>query len=1015
MAMIHKHYRYLILIMSLFGSSFTHLTAIILLPGNSNNANESFTFNIGAHAFYTPTALFYISSKDQGAQDYALSFAARNNRTRELRFFPMAPSKIILNLLKNENGQYQEVDNPLYDAQIALLTTYASGVLATKTQALNQVYLLENFTASPVFLTSSPIFNDSNGIPTPFIISLETQTAQAIGSISDKDTAQGFFAAVTNANGLFNGNGSGIAYAYLQDERSQQTQAMINRSIIISDAQADPNSVILNREISTNTNSINTDSSTSETESAGLVETPSNDDSLVDEGAISQDDESVTRAINLENNDGNRARAIELNEPTLAIGADLLDIGSNVKMRWDGLLQKLYVGLNVQAGQAARGVLVASQNNGVINFQSIAPDAVFTSSNSLVGTNIPGETVAINNITTLQTTTYLTYLIVLNGTHDVYAMPLVQAPESEDGRHGTLANVNSIPVLDASPEPFYRFQGRRFIIPAVTADDVFTTQSLPAQVGGGSAPAAVIEMKAFKDAVFIATQEVGINGEAPGIFYSQALFDDVARIKGWTPWQRTGVVSGPLAGFNFGSMTGDFYTIPFVNGATHSGYVTSWGLKSNPLESFVHAQFPKKISGVQGMIDFPVTTTGFSEVIGSRIAVTALTGYKKVMLLQTGADQNNVFSSNDYNYAENVFENTHGSLENFTAGVAAVSLAGGALSTLKAIVSAEYVSDGSNSWWVVGGSGGIAVLARTDGTGVDQTSGLQAGFAGLTSDMRFINIASDAFVRKLISFGNELFVLTASSLEKITLTVDGIANNNCQRTLLASVPFFTDGSASFADVAISGPLALLATSIGLFRSGNSVDIQTAISESTVHWVPVELNEVAGSFETAEKKAIGPITQLLAISPTGNAKEWYTNDRALGGNMYVLNGEVAFHQAQVYRLNFNDGTVTDTSVVPFPDYFVLPRKSFFVSLTDYRNGIQTDGSVFMVGRSAYLGNSPFVSVLSNALRSNQINGGGVRSTQVVLRENAYKSLGRIIRLSALGAWAVNGDFGIRLHN
>lgn len=1010
--MIHKHYRYLILIMSLFGSSFTKLTAVILLPGNSNNAAESFNFNIGAHSFYTPTALFYVSSKDQGAQDYALSFAARNNRTRELRFFPMAPSKLIFNLSRDAEGQYQEVDNPLYNSQIQLLTTYASGVLTTKMDALNQVYLLENFTASPVFLTVSPLFNDSNGQPAASILALETQTAQAIGSISDKDQAQGFFAAVTNAAGTFDGNGSGIAYAYLQDERSQQNQSLLNRSIIIANAQADPNTVIINREITTNTNPKTSENSENNQSLAAEKQATQVDAELPEEN---NEDAQITRAINLENNDGNRARAIELNEETLAIGADLLSIGNVVSMKWDGLLQKLYVGLTVQAGQAARGLLMASQNNGVINFQRIAPDAVFTTNNSPLATTIPGSIVAIPKVTTLQTTTYLTYLVVLNGTSNIYAMPLVQAPDAEDGSHGTLANVTSIPVLDASPEPFYRFQGRRFIIPAMTPADVFTTQSIQAQVGGGASPAPVIEMHAFKDAVFIATQEVGVNGEAPGIFYSQALFDDFGRIKAWTDWQRTGVTSGALAGFNFGNMTGDFYTIPLVNGATHSGYVTSWGLKSNPIESFVHAQFPKKISGVQGLLDFPCNTVGFSETIGTRIAVAALTGYKKIMLLQAGADQNNVFSSQPSNYAESLYESGNGTLENFVPGVSAVSISGGELSKLKAIVAAEYVAGNTDGWWVVGGSGGLAVLARADGTGIGLPAGLQAGFAGLENDMRFIQISSDTFVRKLLSFGNELFVLSASRLERITLTAEGIANNSCPRTVLADIASFTQNLGSFSDMAVSGPLALVASSVGIFRSGNRIDVQTVTDQNAVNWTPVELNEVAGSFATPERKAIGPITQLLAISPTGNPKEWYTNNRGIAGNMYVLNGEVAYHQAQVYRLNFNDGVVGDASVLPFPDYFVLPNKSFFVSLTDYRNGIQTDGAVFMVGRSAYLGNSPFISVLSNGLRSNQINGGGVRSTQVVLRENSYKSMGKIIRLNALGGWAVNGDFGIRLHN
>lgn len=1018
-AMLYKRYRSLILIISFLVSHSRSINTNLLLPGNSApDTHQSFTFNIGPYAFYTASALFYIGSKDTGAEDYALSFAAarRENGKVELRFFPMAPSKAIVNLSRGEDNRLVAVDNPLYNAQINLLTTFGSSVLTTKQGALNQVYLIENIAQKleNLHVYSSPVFNDSNGQPTAQIIGLETHTAPAIGTQSDADTQLGFFAAVTNPEGTFDGNGSGISYGYVQDERDNRGN-IVKRNIVVADAQQQLGSVIINRSVTPDFDSTVSGENSNSSEninSENQISSSNSSNSVSPEQPINEDQEQPQQVVS---NEGNRAKALTLSEPTLAIQGNLTAMGTNISMQWDGLLQRLYAGLTVQSGSIANALLMAFEHNGVIGFVPIAPAGVFSANNSILGTNVPGETVALNEVTTIQTSTYLSYLVVVRGGQNVYAMPLVQNPAAADGSHGQLANVNILPYNEYSPPPYLRFQGRRFIEPARVAGDVYTTQSSAAQVGGGPAPAPIVKMHAFKDAVYIATQAVGTNSEAPGIFWSQALFDDAARIKGWTAWQRTGVASGALAGFSFGNKTGDFYTIDWINGQTHSGYVTTWSGEEN-LETFVAENFEKNKARVQGLVDFPRQTAGFDQTIGSRVSVAGLTGYKKMMLIQTGLDKNGVFSSQSANsqYSENFFQSSNGTLENFSPGVLSVAVSGGALDELKNIVAIELVNDpvSGQSWWVVGGNGGIAVLARQDGTGITST-GLQEGFEGLSSDMAFIKIASPCNVRKLLSFGNELFALTPYSLERITISADGIRSGNNPSAVVALADLI-DPYTNFADMAISGPLALLATGVGLYRSGNNVNIQVVSNNTDAHWTKVSLNELSGTL-IENRPNVGPITQLLPISPTGMEKEWFTNARGIGGNIYVLNGNVSYQQAQVYRININYGVVSNSTVIPFPDFFVGDLRSFYVDLTDYRNGIQTDGGVFMVGRSAYLEEWPFISVLSPALRSSQINGGGVRSTQVMLREYKYYSLGRIIRLSALGGWAVGGDFGIRLHN
>ncbi|MBA2307634.1 hypothetical protein H0W26_05895, partial [Candidatus Dependentiae bacterium] len=203
---------------------------------------------------------------------------------------------------------------------------------------------------------------------------------------------------------------------------------------------------------------------------------------------------------------------------------------------------------------------------------------------------------------------------------------------------------------------------------------------------------------------------------------------------------------------------------------------------------------------------------------------------------------------------------------------------------------------------------------------------------------------------------------------------------------------------------ISGPLAILATSFGLIRSGNFIDIQTVPQEATVRWTPVELPESVGSLQEA-----GPINRLFAVTPTGDER-----DCAYGGTLWALNAYVGLNQALIYRLvvSLDRGVVTDKTVRIYPDYFFSDKKSFFVNNGEYRNYLVTDGSLIALSRSAFGGQKPLLELLPPRLKSGEINGARARTSLVTVPDPAF-SMGKLLRNSASGAWMVIGDFGVRI--
>ena len=951
--MIIKWHLYRFLLVSL-SIGYSSMHGVEVISGNVDSETSSFNFTIGPHAFYQIQGRFFAgATKAIPGNTFALSAAFRS----ENKFRPLAPEKVVLN-----NAADQE--NPLFGAGIYKLASYGAQLLALKKGDPASLYLIDDLTNHPkVTMLSAHDIADANGSTASNIVTLVAQTNPLPDNhLLGAEQGIGAFLAVTNAAGGFDGNGSGIAYA--------RTVRMI------------------------------------------LEENPETKEQKTEVKLSVYDAQTGTQ-------DGNRAVSINLDLTSLGINGPLASIANSVGLHWDPFLERLYVALSVQSTSmptsGARAILVGSVSNGKIVFQPIAANGAFNAGDSIVGTLSSDASVSIHKVRTLQTTTHLRYLVVLGGNGDpiatqseVFAMPLVDLPGSI--AHGTLANVTSIPVDDFVDREPFRIKTFRFIDAALQPNDLFTSSSIAARVGGnGLLPGAIQDMVVGKDCIFVSVLLNGNNQQA-GIFYSQALFDTHGRIKAWTDWQRAGIV-GSLLGFAFDYTTGNFWTLPTQDGLTTNTVArTQWGSK-DALTALTSTTFKCKKGGVQGLFDFPYTTTGFSTSIGSRISLIVMTGFNKVLIVQSGTDTNGLFGPVN-SFAGQIFSNNGGSLTGFAPGANALRLSGGALSDIGPIIAAEIVTDGNQAWLVVGGSGGLAVLAEPDGSGWNAQLGLGKGFSGLTPTMQFKRIGNFCNVRKLISSGSQLFILTPFKLARMTLTNAAIEQGAFGSITLARSSDLVGAQGSFADAIISGPLGLIATSRGLCMSGTNVDIRIAQTTQEANWQLLTLPEVAGSLCN-----VGPISKLYAISPTGIEKEVFqeSNAQSIAGNLLVLNSYIGYHQAQVYRLNLDLGSdvITTETITLFRDLFVKNRRTFFTSFGSYRSSIATDGAIFLAANSRYGKGQPLVFILASSLKSGQIESGRT-GHELSLEIKDFTSVGQLVRRSASGNWLIHGDFGIRVN-
>ena len=136
---------------------------------------------------------------------------------------------------------------------------------------------------------------------------------------------------------------------------------------------------------------------------------------------------------------------------------------------------------------------------------------------------------------------------------------------------------------------------------------------------------------------------------------------------------------------------------------------------------------------------------------------------------------------------------------------------------------------------------------------------------------------------------------------------------------------------------------------------------------------------------------------------------------VGGNIYAVAGYPGYQQTRVYRLNVTPGgSITDATLSYFPDYFIKNIRTFYLNVGDYRNGMYTDGGLFLFTRSRYAPteSKPFVQQVPVFER--------IKDRRFAIKNsplqelNFISSLHSVTRRSSEGGLMVAGDTGLQVN-
>lgn len=965
----------------------THLTSSGLILGDrTTTANgDSFSFNLlPRSAFDLTNEYFYVASNNAtftgDARKYALAGTTVNAPfNTENGFIAFAPEKVTF------NGT-ADTDNPLFGkeiGQLGIIGTQPVAVPNNDTKAI--CWITSKLSSATQTMVGVTTFNDAAGAVSGGVVVYDNN---AFGR-SLAGSGSTLFAAVKADGGVFGAAGGGIA-------------------------------------MFTKTNT-----------------------TLTQDKAVW--DSTDTKAVE-----------IALDTNVVKINSNLANLANNlIDLHWDSKLQRLYGGVqavsNTNAADGARSVFVGYLQNqnqsGTINKKlrlvSIAPDGAFAGNTQIIGCKGVSLTVTAYNVKTMHTSTGLSYLIVRgnstaggNVARVIYALPLVD--ESADPNnteawktsttHGTLAKKDSTPTdyYATAKNGIQHFTSRAFTTPATAVGDLPVETDPAAEIGRGVVPGTVSDVQVYKDTVFVSTNE-GTDPEEPGIFYSQALFDADGKITNWTPWQRVTYDDANVPeAFAFAPNKGVIFTVEGTVEVPNTVKRTDWSSGANDgllggtaadaslgFIERVSAQFPSDEGGIMGLFDFDKTNPAFNQNNDANLSLMIATGYKKVVIVKTGTNETTTFTPTTGDFSTNQRTFTAGAISNTStegAGVTAttkiITVSGGDLDDLGAITSAAIVEGGTNGGYIaVGGTGGLALLRKTEDRTGWATTGLTkvlSADASFSTDKSFQKIGTYSNIRKLWTGtttdedAQALYILTDDTLYRID-AADLNDATPTPKTLATLSGLGLPSYASFSDFVASKTLGLLATSHGLFRTGDENNISTAANETAVGWAAVTL-----------PSSFTGVTKLLPLGESALPYE-FADDAA--GQVYYIASTVSYQNAALGRLAItNAATAVAATTVQDVTHPVLKSGAGVVTdgpltfLGNYRANFATNGATLLATSPQEIGQT------TKLIRLPLKAGTGVPFSYQQEKEIDLGVEGNILGLtrnSATGSWIVYGDFGLKV--
>jgi len=561
--------------------------------------------------------------------------------------------------------------------------------------------------------------------------------------------------------------------------------------------------------------------------------------------------------------DGNKAQKLD-NSSIEFTGStnDVTITDQSPQLLYDKQLNRFYVGISMQTntnnGDIAKSVVVARINttaNNELTLQAIAPNSATNPGDDeqIVVAEVDATqlSLTVKKLGILHASTGPTYLIVAGGSSDgsgkgntVYALPVVDNP-SNATEHGTLADRDSALV------------GGKFITAATTDTEIPKASGNDAFVGRSELPIeasnCISDMMVIGDTVYVSINVDVNNANEPGIFYSQALFDETAKIIAWTPWTKKVL---PFNAFPGRKLPGDavhdgkvrFFQVDLANGKIWfvegtTGQIvgtTSWEIPRNistdtPLVDQLNATMR---TGVYAVLDLDQSTRGICDQTVARYALFG--GADTVAFVRTSQAQTTAINS------PQTVPTDFSTAENFRMSILPKESC--CCQTLE--YSRQLMGDGNQNYFFAGTKAGLFAFADANKNGFTISGSVNSlNAAPFTNGIwhKVSNIVGSVIAVK--TTGNTLYVLTQEVGTTLKSTVyrvnfaDDLDTMFANPTIIAQtgavpltkVAFFYDISILSASSDGSEEQLILATSNGPYQSTRAGGVQAAISAIDALW------------------------------------------------------------------------------------------------------------------------------------------------------------------------------------
>lgn len=633
-------------------------------------------------------------------------------------------------------------------------------------------------------------------------------------------------------------------------------------------------------------------------------------------------------------------------------------------------LKRVYVsskitGPGTNANDSAFGVAIFKldpDNNTLTKLGQCAnPAAVIDLDVRIVGFKGSGHVVALRKLAVMKTSTGFYYLIVnggastdVNTANEVYAVALVSGNGNDTD--GTFAKNDSAALLTAD-----------FTTQASAIDHLATTTHAHALVGGGVLPIPnntadltgadqdyVSFMETVGDTVYCTvvagTTDSSTSG---GIYYSQALFNNVGKIVRWTDWAKA-------APFGVGDTSADgsaiFSAVDATDGSiwavttdAQAVQKTEWtqtGSGSTSLVAQLNSWFP---NGCYSVCDINQSTQNIGNATTGRYALFGGPAGKVVFTkISTGASTAYLAPQTD--------------VTDFTATTAYLETSIDDSSPVIALGTTKS-NAGSSNYFLAGTKNGLYAWALTaTGAGFTGSDFAAMGTAPfITSTYSWQQITSiSGQVQKIVSTANQIYVLTRSTsrttgtiTDKVyRIAVDTTVSALIANTVLLATSGTGSGTASdlstatlFFDIAAligaangSDDKLLLATNDGIYQS--TVAIENKTTQTGAAWTQISNPATDGIIYD-----LLTVPQNSRLVTTAWSSEWADD----------ANGNLTYTRSSWRQLGSADAatTITDqpnaqfcsngsiTSVVPTKAFWSDGARRFFVGIPNSSDGLHNN--------------------------------------------------------------------------